>query len=201
MRVVQGEIWVASLLIMLLGIVVTLNTYGHPQLSAPETVPFVLLMPVVAAIGVAFLYGPMASPALEMELATPVSRRVILLARLTLLFAFDLALGIASSIVLTLLQPDLSLWPLVMAWLAPMSFLSAFAFLLGTLWLDPTISILISLALWGSQYLMRIKNWHDLYWYLPNLTTTSAQPWLFAMALLLGALALWIAEREERWAL
>jgi hypothetical protein len=38
-------------------------------------------------------------------------------------------------------------------------------------------------------------------WFMPDLMAASARPWLWALALLLAALALWLGGREERWLL
>src|SRR5512139_2769975 len=136
LRVVQQEIWLASALVMALGLFVTL-TNQHDV--SPEGAPFVLIAPLVAALGIAFLYGPAAEPALEIELAAPVSPRLVVLARLLLVFAFDLALALISSVVLVVVQSAWSLWPLVLMWLVPMTFLAALAFLLSMIFSEPLL--------------------------------------------------------------
>lgn len=199
LRVVRREIWVASALVLALGTLVTLSVYGRAGFSALETLPLVLLAPVVAGLGVACLYGPLADPALEVELAAPVSPRVVLLARLALLFGFDLALGLAGSLALAWLAPGLSLWPLVLSWLAPMAFLSALAFLLAVLAVDAGVSITLCLGLWTVQLLRYYPAWADTLRPLPSLTAAPMQPWLFAGTLALLAVGLIVAERPERW--
>lgn len=196
-RVVRREIWAASALVMALGTLVTLAMSG-PDASG-GVLPLVLVAPLVAAGGVAFLYGPAVDPALEIELATPASSRLILLARLALVFGFDLGLGLAMSVMLALLQPGISLWPLVMDWLAPMAFLSALAFLLTVLSTDPGLSVLVSLVLWGGLNVRKSVGLGRLFWPVPDLLAASARPWLWGLALLCGGLALWAAGREERW--
>lgn len=198
-RVVRREIWAASALVMALGTLVTLAMSG-PAASG-GTLPLVLVAPIVAAGGVAFLYGPAVDPMLEIELATPASSRLVLLARLALVFGFDLGLGLAMSVVLAVLQPEVSLWPLVMDWLAPMAFLSTLAFLLTVLSTDPGLSVLVSLVLWGGLNVRKSVGLllGRLPWPLPDLLAASARPWLWGLALLFGVLALWAAGREERW--
>jgi hypothetical protein len=176
MRVVQQEIWLASALVMALGLFVTLT--NQPDVLLEEA-PFVLVAPLVAALGIAFLYGPAAEPALEIELATPISPRLVVLARLLLVFAFDLALALLGSVVLIAAQRDWSLWPLVMMWLAPMTFLAALAFLLSMIFSEPLVGAAICLVLWGAQVL-RAFILFDL---LPNLLATGTQPWLWLSAL------------------
>jgi hypothetical protein len=190
LRVVQQEIWLASALVMVLGLFVTLMLQPGP---APEMLPMVWVAPLVAAVGVAFLYGPTADPALEIELAAPVSPRLVVLARLLLIFAFDLALGLLSSIVLVLLHSGWSLWPLVLLWLAPMTFLAALAFLLSMLFVEPLISVSICLVLWGIQVMRAFPPFAAF----PNWLAQDGQPWLWLLTALCVGVALWLAGREE----
>jgi len=196
--VVHREIWWASALVMGLGVLVTLASDASAPLDA--TLPFALVAPIVTAVGMAFLYGPTADPAIEIELAAPVSSRMILLARLALVFGFDLGLGLAGSAALSFLHSNISFWPLVSAWLAPMTFLSMLALLLTVLTLDSGLGMLVSLGLWIVQCAARFRTWSDTPWLLalPDLTA-GAQAWLWPLALLLGGLALGISGHEERW--
>ncbi len=191
LRVVQHEIWFASAFVMTLGVLVTLTL--QPGTSI-ELLPVVLLAPLMAALGIAFLYGPAADPSLEIELATPVSPRLIVLVRLLLVFLFDLALSLAGSAALVVLQGSWSLWPLVALWLAPMTFLAALAFLLSVLFIDPLISVSICLVLWGLQVLRAFPPFAAF----PNWLASDLQPWLWLTALLCVSVALWLAGREER---
>jgi hypothetical protein len=196
-RVVRQEIWVASSLVMTLGVIVTLATRG-PAVSH-ETLTMVLIAPLVAAAGLAFIYGPGVDPALEIELATPTSPRLVLLARLVLVFGFDLVLGLVGSLALALLRPDISLWPLVMAWLAPMTFLSALSLLISVISSDPEAGALISLVLWAIQNVMRLFDSADRLFHFPSLMAAAARPWLWGLAFLMSGLALWLGAREEHW--
>lgn len=195
LRVVHQDIWVASALVMLLGTAVTLAL--HAPANSDTALPFVMMAPVVAAVGVAFIYGPVVDPALEIELATPVSPRLILLARLVLIFGFDLGLGLVGSAALSLLLVEISFWPLVSTWLGPMAFLSALAFLLTVATLEPGVGMLVSFALWVAQSVARFSTVSGIP--LPDLTTAAARPWLWILAFLLGGLAFLIAGGEERW--
>lgn len=195
-RLVHPATWAASGLVIALGALVTLAFY-QPTQTGTE-LPFVLIAPLVAACGVAFLYGLEADPALELQLATPISPRVVLLARLALLFGFNLAVTLACSIVLALAQVQISLIPLVTAWLAPMTFLSALAFLLSVLFFDSLASVLISLLLWVGVALRRFVDLPTFI--LPNLLQPSFYPVMLISAPLLVLLALILADREERWA-
>jgi hypothetical protein len=196
-RVVRSEIWLASALVMVLGTVVTLTTNS----ASGGTIPLAILAPLVTAVGVAMLYDSDNEPMLELEDATPVSIRLLLLARLTLVFGFDLALGLAGSTALALLNTEISLWPLVMSWLAPMAFLSGLAFLLSVVFIDSLAGALFSLGLWGLHVIMRSTepvNTLILALSLPGLAAPETRPVLFGLAALLTGLALWLLGRTER---
>lgn len=196
-RVVQSELWTASAIVMGLGTLVTL-AYSHMG-GVNVALPFVLVAPVAAAGGIAFLYGPSLDPVLEIELTTPISPRQVLLARLVLVFGFDLLFGLAGSAVLSFLRADISFWPLVSAWLAPMTFLASLAFLLMTLTLDSTVNQLICLGLWIIQNMTRLAPGIRWPFPLPDLTAAAARPWLWLLAVLLFGAALWLGGGEERW--
>lgn len=194
-RFVHPAAWVGSGLVIALGALVTL-IFSGPAATGAE-LPLVIVAPIVAACGVAFLYGVDADPALELQLATPVSPRLILLARLALLFGFNLTITLACSVLLALVRAQISLLPLVAAWLAPMTFLSALAFLLSVLFFDSLASVFVSLLLWIGVALRHFVDLGALY--TPDLLGGDLRPVLWITAPALVAIALWIVEREERW--
>ncbi len=197
-RVVRREIWAASALIMLLGTLVTLATYNTALGSAT---PIAILAPLVAAFGVALLYDSDVEHMLELEDSTPASTRLLLLARLTLVFGFDLLLSLIASIVLVLAHADVSLWPLVMSWLAPMTFLSGLAFTLSIFSGDAIAGSLAGLLIWGMHVLFRSvasSEWLPYLLSLPGLSALETRPLLFVLAPLLVVLSLWWVGHNER---
>jgi hypothetical protein len=197
-RIISTLSWTASALLLALGMVVTLFSYSTPN---GTTLPMILIAPVVAAAGVAFLYGEDVDPPLELQLTTPVSPRLILLARLALLFGFNLVLALVCSMVLALTQAEISLLPLVLSWLAPMTFLSALAFLLSVMLFNTTLSITASIVAW---FVLVWRHFADLRptpyaTMVPDLLRFDLQPLLFVGAVALVWLALWLSEREERF--
>lgn len=141
--VVHRRIWAASLLALLLGIPVTLfeRTAGGTYLA--------LFAPLVAAAGVALVYGPSADPAYELAQSMPTSPRMVLLARLTLVFGYDLAATLAISGLLAGagLAPG-GFETLILRWLGPMLMLSALSLALS-LRFTPYAGIGVALGLWG----------------------------------------------------
>lgn len=196
MPLVRSQIWVASLLTMAVGLLVALTASGPA--GAGLTLAF--FAPVVAAVGVASLYGPENDPSLEISLSTPTSPRLVLLARLTLVYAYDLALALGATVVVaaTLGGPGL-LWPLVGLWIGPMLFLSALALFLSLV-LGPTPAVFITMSLWGTRLLAEYDDeWRlmgteflNLFW------QTNAI--LLPLAVVLIFLSLLQAPRRERLA-
>jgi hypothetical protein len=160
-----------------------------------------LIAPLVAALGVSFLYGPGVDLVVEIEEATPVSQRKILLARLTLIFGFNLVVGLVGSLVLTVagimgLIPMLNFFSLVGIWLAPMTALSALAFLLTVITGDPLAGMAMSMTIWAMQALRLFGSKTGFIIQIPNLLAAETRPWLWVAALALGVLAVWLADRE-----
>jgi hypothetical protein len=186
-------------LVMVLGVVVTLAAQG----SAPGSLtPFAAVAPIVAAVGVALLYDVDLEQVLELEDATSASVRVVLLARLVLIFSFDLTLALIGSLALALLQTDVLLWPLVLSWFGPMAFLSGLAFLLSVVTGHSLSGMGVGLLLWGMHLAARvlpdgISPWAKLLT-LPGLGDPQTRPLLLVAAIILVAVALWLVGRTER---
>lgn len=188
--VVQREIWIASAFLMALGAVLTLLMTG----PAGGSLTFVLFAPVIAATGVALLYNDEVDQVMEIERATLDPVEVILLARMSLVFGFDALLGIAASLFIAALQPDLLLWPFVLSWLAPMTLLSSLAFLISVIWRDSAAGILVSLSVWCGYHIWRIAT---IGLQSTDYGLISAAPYLMVAAVLLAGMALWLVEHRE----
>ena len=88
------------------------------------------LAPLVAAAGMALIYGDDNDPVLELTRSTPASQSQILLARLVLVFGYDLLLALVATAGLRLFLGEQVVLALLFEWLAPMAFLSSLALLL-----------------------------------------------------------------------
>ena len=139
---VRREIWSASVVVISIGLGVSLLSTGG---SEPGRA-FALFAPLAAALGVAMIYGHENDPSLELALATPVSPRLVVLARLVLVLAMDLALALASSLVLMVVDGPAYAASLVGLWLGPMLLLGclslALSLVVGTNWAIAIGSIL-----------------------------------------------------------
>lgn len=196
-RVVRRGLLLASVFILALGALVSDAVYS-PGVDAAR-LPLALLAPLVSAVGVSLLYGVDLESIQEFLLSLPVTPRLVLLARLVLLYGVNLLAALIGSAAMALTNTHLSFLPLVGAWLAPMTFLAALAFCLTILTLRPSLSILLCALLWVSQVVALIYGDVPGMVWLPDWTSAAAQPWLWLLALGLAALGVWRAGNEERW--
>lgn len=141
-RLVHPSVWLASVLVMACAVALSLtggNGAGATVLS--------LVAPLIAVAGVAGVYGPERDPAFEALAVTATSPRVVLLARVTLVFAYDLALAVAASAAVQVAAPRVGLVDLVTGWLGPMALLSALSLLLA-MWVGPNVAMTVTASLW-----------------------------------------------------
>jgi hypothetical protein len=193
---VRQEIWPASLVIMVIGSFAAFLS-GHTEAVR-------MLSPLVAAAGLAVIYGPENDPAVELVLATPTSPRQILLARLTLVYGYNLLLAMTASLGLLAMVPIEMLGQLILGWLGPMTFLSALALLLS-LWIGTANAVAIAYGAWLLQIMaggmlfspealisaeaMPLLVAYRQFWNSPIL--------LLALALVLASCAVWLAGKRE----
>src|SRR5699024_1199636 len=144
---VHRRLWLASALVMALG--GALAATGTRD-AAGTVLAFIA--PMVAAVGLAVVYGPRVDPHLELGVASPTSPGTVLLARLTLVFGYDLALGLVTSAALSWTGSAGSLWSIVSGWLGPMSLLSAIS-LAVSVWRGPNLAMAASMTLWAAVVL------------------------------------------------
>ena len=191
---VRQGIWAASLIVLTLGVILTFLFPG----SGVNSSLLALAAPIVAAGGIALVYGPENDPATELELATPVSPALILLARLVLVYGYDLALALVASVALWLAPDHLMLSQLILSWLAPMLFLSALALALSVI-INSQMGMIIAFSLWGLHLVTQLRGpglfpdfaaFTDALW--------SNQTLLYVLAALCFVLAFIRATRQEQ---
>jgi hypothetical protein len=141
-RLLRRSVWAASALGIILA---TLFAAALPNEVGRAGV-LTIALPLIAAAGVAFLYGPENDPGLEMTLATPTSARLVLLSRFSLLFAFDAALALLGTLALSFARGE-SPWELALAWLGPMALLSTVSLAL-CLFTGPAVAALGAAVAW-----------------------------------------------------
>lgn len=192
---VKKKIWVASAVTMAFGVMVSLLTAAGTTATGTA---FSLFAPIVAAVGVAFVYGPENDPSLEVALSTPTRPRFILLARLTLVYGYDLALALAATVVLATVSGTPNPWPLVSLWIGPMLFLSALALVISLLF-NPMLAIFTTMALWGIRLSAAAGSdpmYLDSAWMRVVESLWQANAILLPLAVLLLAMAFFFAPRR-----
>lgn len=147
LRLVRPAVWVATVLVMACAV-------GLARGGGGDSLGMLLSLvaPLLAVAGVAAVYGPESDPAFEVLAITPTSPRLVLLARVTLVFGYDLVLSLAASALAPLVAPDVRLVGLVAAWLGPMTLLLALSLVLA-MWIGPGWSMAVAGALWALRVL------------------------------------------------
>ena len=116
------------------------------------TLPLLGLIPIIAALGVTFLYGPTADPAFDVVLATPTPAGTLLFARLTLVLGILCSVATVGSVLLSTVD-HIALLPLIGAWLGPLLLLSALATVLALVW-RPLVASGVTLAIWTATAML-----------------------------------------------
>ncbi len=189
---IRREIWPAIAAIAVLGAGLTLVA-GRPQVLN-------FLAPLAAAVTLSMIGGPENDPAWELIRSAAVSPGRTLLARLTLVYGFNLVLSAAAILVLRAAAPAIAVPPLVGAWLAPMTFLSAAGLVLSLRFGTANAVATVSVA-WLVRFLPRataesapdalgaLLDAYRSFWASPAV--------LFPLAIVLTAAACRIADRLE----
>ncbi len=140
---VRSEIWPASTVVVAIGAVVSLMMSAR---TTPGTA-LALFAPLAAGIGIALIYGQQNDPSLELARATPTSPRLVVVARLVLVLAWDLALAVAASLLLAWVHGPQVAIPLIGLWLGPMLLLGCLSLVLS-LAVGTTPAISVAAVLW-----------------------------------------------------
>ena len=201
-RLVPRGIWIASALTMLGGVFLALVaavTQRDPHRAAHAALVLGVFAPLVAAIGAAYVYGPQSDAGLELALATPTSPRLVLVTRLALVVGFDLALSIAGSLLLILLDRG-SFAGIVGMWMGPLLLLSGVSLVLSLL-ISAVAAVTGAIVMWFTRLLAAAATasggrLHDLQAPLQAFWQTS--PALILVALALVAVAVLYVPRQER---
>jgi len=188
----HNELWIGSAALMFIFLAMAL------LVARVEVLHF--FVPMIAAGTVTLIYGAEHDPAAELTFATPISPWKILLARLTLVSAYNVFLALCATIGLLLILPPQALGELILGWLAPMTFLSALALLLS-LWIGTSNALFISYTLWAAQYLA-LTSVGEWFAFLTPWFESYRQFWndpalLFVFGFALILFALWSAGREQ----
>jgi hypothetical protein len=124
---------IATAVVLVAGVLATLGT-GTPYVP--------LLAPAVAAVGIAYAYGPGIDPAWELSRSMAVSDRMVLLVRALAVFGLDAALGLAAS------AASGAAAALTFGWLVPMTAVCCLALAAATLARSANIGVAAAMSGW-----------------------------------------------------
>lgn len=124
-RIIHKSIWIASTLVGLFGCFLALfvSKHAHNHLQDVTSI-LALFTAVVAASGVAFIYGIDNDAGFEITLATPTSIRIVMVCRMVLVIGYNFILSAIVSIIIALTHGG-GLWEVMQLWIGPMLLLSS----------------------------------------------------------------------------
>ena len=189
-RTIPRSLWLASTLCIIAATIYAMLVSNGHGMSA-----LTFGLPLVAAGGMAFVYGKETDPALEISLATATSARAILLSRVTLLIGFNLALGLVATAIVSSVH-GYSIGTIVTLWLGPAALLSS-----GSLLLSVILGPFVAAAFAGTAVITQAVHVTD---HLRVSVSTDAlwqtSPLLFVLAGALLVLAVLYTPRQQRFA-
>lgn len=192
------SLWIASALVCLFGLVLTL-------LMAPHTLAqrhwagnlLVLFIVVVGASGSAFIYGSAVDPGFELAIATPTSVRFMMICRMVIVLGYNFLLGILASAVFATVYGG-GFWGMVQLWLGPLFFLSSLCLTIS-LFISSTFALICTAIVEALQNFPSTLASH-LGLPLPPLDLGPTSPALLIGALLLLVCAIYFIPRQPRLA-
>jgi len=173
---------VASAIVLAVGVLATWGT-GTPWVA--------LLAPALAAIGLAYAYGPGIDPAFELGQTMAIGDRTILLVRGLTVFGVNAALGLIAS----LLTANVAATGLTIGWLVPMTTVAALALAVATVARSANVGVAAGLAAWGMIVLLGLVDSGDLATAVTNVTWTP----LYLVGTVAGfAVVLWATSGQRK---
>jgi hypothetical protein len=158
-----------------------------------------LLAPGIAAIGIAYAYGPGVDPAWELACSMPVSDRMVLLVRAVAVFSVNALLGTAVSglCYLALSHFVAMAAAITFAWLIPMTAISAFTLAVAVTTRSANIGAAAGISAWACVV---IASWTTTGAFAAAVTSTMTYLPYLAVAICATAV-LGYATRTQRGAL
>ena len=141
-------IWIISAVVVVAGCTSVLLVNSGADFASFSLLG--LVVPLVAAAGVAFTYGPEHDPGLEVALATPTSARLVLLSRAVLVFGYNYCLALGVTFTLAALR-GFSFSLLASLWVGPTLLVGALSLLL-TVTLSTTAALTGLAAIWCLRF-------------------------------------------------
>src|SRR5579875_2736586 len=191
-RLIHRSLWAGASVGIFLATCMALLRWSFFGLT-PSGTALEFFLPAIAAVSMAFIYGPEADAGLEVTQATPVSPRFIAACRLLALGGYELLLGLAAAGVVAHMQ-HLGFGGLAALWLGPMALLSACSLLLSLL-TGPFVAAGGIFVAWLTQF-VQFKGFAGMSSATPPAWLN--QPLAFALAAAVLCAALLYLPRRER---
>lgn len=196
-RLIHKSIWIASTLVGLFCCVLALVFSRQPHNHLQNTTSILALFTaVVAASGVAFIYGSDNDTAFEVTLSTPTSIRIVMLCRMVLVIGYNFVLSALASSIIAIAHGG-GLWEIMQLWLGPMLLLSSISVSLS-LMIGSAFAVAVSLIIEALQAIPITieKGLPVLQLARPDVWQTS--PTIILLAVLLFIFAVFYAPRQSR---
>jgi hypothetical protein len=148
----ETPFWWSSLLLTLIGVLLGMS-YG----SAMATLCLVVISPLVAVTGVAYLFRPATRVLWELEQLSRVQPLELLYARLALILTLNLTLAAVLLVVVWTQGLQLVLWRLLLIWFGPMIGLTGIALFCSVRW-NTLAGVIAPMVTWG---LLVLVGWRD----------------------------------------
>ncbi|HEX7736543.1 MAG TPA: zf-HC2 domain-containing protein [Ktedonobacteraceae bacterium] len=193
---IHKSLWVASALVCLFGLVLTL-VMAHSSIAQRNWAGnlLVLFIVVVGASGSAFIYGSTVDPGFELSIATPTSVRFVMLCRMVIVLGYNMLLATLASAVFATVYGG-GLWGMVQLWLGPMLFLSSLCLAIS-LFVSSAFALICTVVIEALQRFPSTLLSH-LGLALPPLDLEPTSPVLLLGALLLLACAVIFIPKQPR---
>lgn len=196
-RIIHKSIWIASTLVGLFCCCLALffSTQSSDRVHDATSL-LTLFTAVVAASGVAFMYGSDKDPGFEITLSTPTSIRIVMLCRMALVIGYNFVLSAIASVIIALAHGG-GLWEVIQLWLGPMLLLSSISISL-TLMAGAAFALAISLIIEALQAIPITLEKGLLVLQLARPDMWQSSPYVIVLAVLFFGFAVFYAPRQPR---
>lgn len=201
----ETSFWVAGLFVLLLGFLMTL-------LEGSGLLPLVLLLisPLMVAGSIVYLFRPETQTLRELEILTATHPVELLMARLAIVFGWNLFVVFLLILIIHLEGTQIVLWRLALAWLGPLLTLSGLALFVTLRW-GVLPGAVLPLVLWSSMVML---GWREillhstegmpnplwLTWMVTSSETVLISSGILTLVGLILFLLVWKTIRSERYA-
>jgi hypothetical protein len=151
-ELLEAPFWWSSLLLTLIGVLLGMS-FG----SAAATLCLLVISPLVAVTGVAYLFRPATRVLWELEQLSQVQPLEFLYARLALILTLNLTLAAALLLVAWTQGLQIVLWRLLLIWFGPMIGLTGLALFCSVRW-NSLAGIAAPMVAWG---LLALVGWRE----------------------------------------